>query len=91
MLVLPEPTVEQRLNARAIQSMGIGEVASFRQLSAVRIVDFMARVDGYAARLAEYRVDGRSEAISTLDSWFEELRTEQQQRMQRRRLVESTT
>jgi len=73
MLVMPETTVEQRLNARAIQNLGIGEVVAFRQLSAERIRSFLGRADGYAERARQQSADGRQLALVRLNQWVHEL------------------
>jgi len=73
MLVVPEDTVEQRMNAAAIQRLGLGESIAMRDLDAVRIRRFFTGADGYAERARAQRVDGRSEAVFALETWAREL------------------
>lgn len=72
-LVVAEETVEQRLNAREIVRMGIGESLHPTQLDRRSILAFLARADGYAARAREVASDGRARAIEWLEHWMHEL------------------
>jgi uncharacterized protein (TIGR00661 family) len=73
MLVLPEATVEQRLNAREIVRLGIGEQLSLSGLNAESIARFLARAPEYAERCRARARDGRVEAIQILERWIGEL------------------
>jgi len=73
LLVLPEATVEQRLNAREIVRLGIGEQLSLSALTAESIGQFLARAPVYAQRCRERAHDGRVEAIQILEHWLGEL------------------
>jgi len=73
MMVMPEATVEQRMNAAAVRRMGIGEVSSFERVDAGTIRSFLERREQYAEATRRYATDGRREALDRLESWFEEL------------------
>ncbi len=72
-LVVAEATVEQRLNAREIVRMGIGESLRPAQFDRTAILDFLSRTDAYAARARELASDGRAQAIEWLERWMHEL------------------
>jgi uncharacterized protein (TIGR00661 family) len=72
-LVVPESTVEQRLNAREIVRMGIGESLPAAQLDRGSIQRFLARADAYAARARELSSDGQAQAVEWLERWLHEL------------------
>jgi uncharacterized protein (TIGR00661 family) len=80
MLVIPETTVEQRLNAGAIAKLGIGEVVEFHEVSAERIRAFLDRARGYALKARELKADGRCMALSRLHQWLHELGEQRQER-----------
>jgi uncharacterized protein (TIGR00661 family) len=73
LLVLPEATVEQRLNAREIVRLGVGEQLSLSALTADSIARFLARAPAYAERCRARARDGRIEAIQILERWIGEL------------------
>jgi uncharacterized protein (TIGR00661 family) len=73
MLVIPESTVEQRLNARELVALGVGEQVAMHQLTAAVIRSFLSRVDGYAARCRSQAHDGRAQALEILERWIGEL------------------
>ncbi|MEM1024729.1 MAG: glycosyltransferase family protein [Myxococcota bacterium] len=75
LLVMPEATVEQRLNAGAVARMGIGEVTSFETLSTVQLRAFCQRREAYADACRRHASNGRRAAIERLEAWFEELST----------------
>jgi uncharacterized protein (TIGR00661 family) len=72
-LVVPEATVEQRLNAREIVRMGIGESLRPDQLERGSILAFLARAEAYAARARELESDGQAQAVEWLERWVHEL------------------
>jgi uncharacterized protein (TIGR00661 family) len=72
-LVVPEATVEQRLNAREIVRMGIGESLRPAQLERDTILAFLARTEAYAARARELTSDGQAQAVEWLERWVHEL------------------
>jgi len=73
MLVLPEATVEQRLNAREIVRLGIGEQLSLSALTADAVAGFLLRAPAYAESCQARARDGRLEAIQILERWIGEL------------------
>jgi uncharacterized protein (TIGR00661 family) len=73
LLVVPEATVEQRLNAREIVKLGIGESVDWSQLTPTAIGAFLDRAERYAVRSRELSRDGRSEAVAWLERWLVEL------------------
>jgi len=73
LLVAPEATVEQRMNARAVARLGVGEETTFAALDAARIRAFLASVPRYAAATRRHRQDGRQEALTLLERWVAEL------------------
>lgn len=73
LLVLPEDTVEQRMNAAAVERLGIGRTLSFDALTTFAIQDFLSRRALYAMRAQELCRDGRQEAVVTIDRWLHQL------------------
>ncbi|MEL6343855.1 MAG: hypothetical protein AAFV53_12030, partial [Myxococcota bacterium] len=74
-------TVEQRMNAAAIDRMGIGRSTSFEELSAEEIQGFLRDADTYAAATRQYHRDGRREALEILEQWMVELTSGDAQRV----------
>lgn len=72
-LVVPEATVEQRLNAREIVRMGIGESVPSAELDRGSILGFLGRADRYADRARELASDGQAQAVEWLERWVHEL------------------
>lgn len=72
-LAIPETTVEQRLNARELVRLGIGESVELGRLSVGRLQSFLSRADDYARAAYRQKVDGRTEAVQLLERWIEEL------------------
>lgn len=66
-LVMPEDCVEQRLNAAAVERMGIGMRTAHRTLTAEIIRQFLANEACYQSRIASVKRDGRREALDALD------------------------
>jgi uncharacterized protein (TIGR00661 family) len=73
LLVMPENSVEQRVNALAIERLGIGERCEARELSPRRLAAFLAQVPRHAARARALRRDGRAEAVAALEALAAEL------------------
>jgi uncharacterized protein (TIGR00661 family) len=73
LLVMPERCVEQRLNARAVERMGIGVAVDARALSPARLHAFLQRRDEFAARMLRLRRDGLSEAVQAIEQFVREL------------------
>jgi uncharacterized protein (TIGR00661 family) len=73
LLVVPEKTVEQRMNAAAIARLGIGEWVAANKLTSECIRRFLDRRNGYSIRARELSQDGRAEALEMLERWIAEL------------------
>lgn len=74
MLVTPEHTVEQRLNAAAVEREGIGRCVRHRDIDAATIASFLAAADGYRETMRHAAHDGRAEAILAIEGFARELR-----------------
>lgn len=81
MLVMPEQTVEQRMNAAAVERLGIGMVSSFERLDASTIRALLDRRETFAEATRRHATDGRREALDRLEAWFEELATQRPRRL----------
>lgn len=73
LLVMPEATVEQRLNARAVAKLGIGEVVDLERLTVTHLRGFVARTEKYAKVARMLAADGRHTALCRLHQWVNEL------------------
>ena len=65
-LALPEDAVEQRLNAQAVRTMGVGTSASLHKLSLSCLGEFLENGDAHAAATAAHRSDGLPAAEAAL-------------------------
>jgi uncharacterized protein (TIGR00661 family) len=72
-LVVPECCVEQRLNAAAVERLGIGERITLRQLTAERIRAFVGRTDCFTANLRRHVRDGLPETLAAIERFLAEL------------------
>ena len=72
-LVFPERCVEQRMNALAVERLGIGMRADFRDFRAATVRTFLDRLDGYAANIARHVCDGLPGALEALEQFLHEL------------------
>jgi len=66
-LAVPEDAVEQRLNARAICDLGVGESVPLHQLSLATLGGFLERRARYARATQAHRGDGLAAAISSIE------------------------
>ncbi len=73
LLVLPEESTEQRVNACAVERLGIGEQVSFEQLDAGALRRFLSRTERYVERARWLARDGRREVVDTLERFAAEL------------------
>jgi uncharacterized protein (TIGR00661 family) len=73
MLVHPERCVEQRLNAAAVSRLGIGEEIRHEDISARAIERFLQGARGYEAAARDLVRDGRTEALSAIESFAGEI------------------
>jgi len=72
-LVLPERCSEQRMNAAAVEQLGIGMQAPFHRFSARLIRGFLDRREEFVGNLRRLECDGLQEAILTIDRFLGEL------------------
>ncbi|HEY3592678.1 MAG TPA: glycosyltransferase family protein [Polyangiaceae bacterium] len=80
LLVVPEQTVEQRMNAAAIARLGIGEWVSADRLTSDCIQRFLANAGHYSEIARQSARDGRDEAVEMLERWIAELARAKRQR-----------
>ncbi len=73
LLVLPEDSVEQRMNAAAVARLGIGEQSTSMGLDAGRIEAFLVRCDAYRQSARQLWRDGRVQALACLESFARQL------------------
>jgi uncharacterized protein (TIGR00661 family) len=73
MLVMPEHSVEQRLNAASLSSMGLGMAISHRDLSLHTIQAFLDNEATYIENIRRNVRNGRAEAVDTIEQFIEEL------------------
>lgn len=72
-LVIPEDCVEQRMNALAVERMGIGMRLSLRRFSPAALRGFLDRLDQYARQARGQFRDGRAEALAALENFIQQL------------------
>jgi uncharacterized protein (TIGR00661 family) len=72
-LVLPEDTPEQRMNALAVERLGIGHRVRRADFSAAAIHRFLAGEQSFAERARSLRRDGREASITALETFAREL------------------
>lgn len=70
LLVFPELCAEQRMNALAVERLGIGMRASFRDFTTATIRRFLARRDDFAANIRRHRRDGLPAALHAIDDFI---------------------
>lgn len=73
MLVGPESSVEQRLNASAIERLGIGMRTKLSQVTPDIIREFLNREREYKANIHSLVQDGQAEAVRMLEQFMSEL------------------
>lgn len=73
MLVMPEDCVEQRVNARALEEMGIGMQVSQRNMSVSVVRDFLAQLARFESAIRRASRDGRRESIAAIERFAHEL------------------
>ena len=74
-LVRPEDSVEQRMNAAAVTRLAIGEEVDEASLDASRISGFLNRGDSYRDNAKRLWRDGRAQALESLESFARQLRS----------------
>jgi uncharacterized protein (TIGR00661 family) len=75
MLVTPENTVEQRMNARAIEAIGFGRVVPHALVTAAIIRSFLAGVPAHRSAARKHARDGTQEAATALLRYAAEIAT----------------
>jgi uncharacterized protein (TIGR00661 family) len=73
MLVTPEQTVEQRLNAASVERLGIGRQVRHEDVDAAVIASFLSAVEGYRETMRPAVRDGRIEALVAVERFAHEL------------------
>ena len=73
LLVMPENCVEQRMNAAAVQRLGIGMATTFGKFGAADIERFVAREGVFRERMRDLARNGRAEALATIERCMAEL------------------
>jgi uncharacterized protein (TIGR00661 family) len=71
--VMPEACVEQRLNAAAVERLGIGMRVSAREFSAARLRTFLSQLDLYRSNIGRNIRDGLPEAVEIMEQFLQEL------------------
>ena len=72
-LVMPEDCVEQRMNAAAVERLGIGMQTTLEQFSSRVLLQFLAREDDFRAQTHVHARDGRAEALAVIEQFVTEL------------------
>jgi uncharacterized protein (TIGR00661 family) len=72
-LVHPERSVEQRLNAAAVARLGFGEETRHESISARTIQQFLRNAPAYEGAASGLVRDGRADALSAIESFAAEL------------------
>jgi uncharacterized protein (TIGR00661 family) len=73
MLVTPENTVEQRLNAASVERLRIGRQVRHEEVDSAAIASFLSAVDGYRETMRPAVRDGRAEALVAVERFAREL------------------
>jgi len=73
MLVMPEDCPEQRMNARALEALGIGRAVPHGRVDARDLQEFLAHEDQFVRALSARAADGRREAAEALEQFIAEL------------------
>ena len=88
MLVLPENTVEQRMNATAVEQLGIGQQIPWAEFKPDVVQRFLSQVPEFTARARAASRDGRADALHILNRWAKELA--EKRKAARRKLLQIT-
>lgn len=74
-LVIPEDSVEQRVNASELAKLGIGLQSTLEDFSADTINQFLKNYNFYRLRIEQMNSDGREVTIKEINKFAESLRT----------------
>ncbi|MGE3804311.1 MAG: glycosyltransferase family protein [Gemmataceae bacterium] len=72
-LVMPEECVEQRMNAAAVQRLGIGLRTTPQRFCRDELFTFLDRIDLYRERMRHHVRDGLEDAIAAVEGFLHEL------------------
>lgn len=73
LLVMPEDSLEQRLNAIAVEHMGIGMRTSRKKVGAEQLRAFLSGEARYRESIPDQPTDGRTQAVEAIGQFAEEL------------------
>jgi len=73
MLLLPEDSLEQRLNATAIEEMDIGMRTHRNTVTTGQLRQFLANRDRFAAHIPDTPADGQARAVAAIEEYAREL------------------
>ena len=73
MLLMPEDSLEQRLNALTVQRLEYGMYARRGKVSSGTISEFLAGEDRYASAVRAATRDGQAEAVAAIEQFAQEL------------------
>jgi uncharacterized protein (TIGR00661 family) len=71
--VMPEACAEQRLNAAAVERMGIGMQVAAGRFGPDTMATFLAHLDGYASNLSRHVCDGLQQSLDSIEQFLTEL------------------
>jgi uncharacterized protein (TIGR00661 family) len=74
-LAIPEKTVEQRLNAAAIERMGVGRSIRLQDISTAVLAEFLAHEDAYRDSIRNASCDGLPQTVEMIERFLGELTT----------------
>jgi uncharacterized protein (TIGR00661 family) len=83
MFVMPEHTVEQRLNAAAVERLGIGLQVRHTEIDAPAIERFLAQEGTFRDSMRNAVRNGREEALAAIETFARELARERARQPQR--------
>ncbi len=73
MLLMPEDSLEQKINTAAVQKMGAGRGVDRNEVTVALLEEFLAMQPQYAAVLKGSHRDGRREAVDAIERFAAEL------------------
>lgn len=73
LLGMPMSCLEQRLNARQIERLGVGKQVGYGKVSAEQISEFLANSERYASNAKREFRDGKAEALEAINRFASEL------------------
>ena len=73
MLVMPEDSLEQRLNARMVERLDLGMRTTLRTFSPEVLAEFLSREEAFRGHAAARSSDGAADAARAIERYAEEL------------------